>query len=91
VGFKFQAVSNTYYGWLRVKAPIGGGIALVTNEAGVFGAVAPKGEILGAGETTITPTPEPSVAALGGLALLACGAAGVREQRRRWLAAAKTN
>jgi hypothetical protein len=93
IGFRLvHSVNNTSYGWFRVQ---------LTNDAngrpaifgfladgnGIYGAYAPKGDGLQAGE--FAPIPEPSSFALGGLGLLALGAAGVREMRRRKAATVK--
>jgi hypothetical protein len=86
VGFKTQKNAQTYYGWLRVQENFGTNgapttLKLIDNGNGIFGAYGTTSDNVWVGQ--IVATPEPSVAALGGLALLACGAAGVREMRRR--------
>jgi hypothetical protein len=88
VGFKAHQNAQTYYGWLRVQIGFNNGgvpdnIQLVSKAGNpdIFGAYGTTSDNVWAGQ--IVATPEPSVAALGGLALLACGAAGVREMRRR--------
>ena len=87
IGMHFKAGGEDYYGWLKIKLgfDIGGfptSISLVANESGIYGAYGDN-TIL-AGQTVV---PEPSVVGLTGLGLLACGAAGVRELRRRRLQA----
>jgi len=86
VGFKKVAAGHTYYGWLRMQLTndAAGLIHKIDflQDAGSYGAYALKGDGL-----TIGAVPEPSVAALTGLGLLALGAAGVREMRRRQAAA----
>ena len=96
VGLKTVQNGHTYYGWLRVKVSGNAygamdSVSLVAVD-GIVGAYDTKDDVIidsFAAGVTVTPTPEPSVAALGGLALLACGAVGVREQRRRQAAAKK--
>jgi hypothetical protein len=88
VGFKAGS-HGSYYGWLRVKVSgNNNGVAdqvslLAVN--GIIGAYDnvsdPNFSSFKAG--SIVPTPEPATAALGGLGLLALGAQGVRELRRR--------
>lgn len=84
VGFK----TGSYYGWLRVKVVDAKNSLLpaeVTladkNGDGIYGAIGLASDHIKAGE--VAPVPEPSLAALGGLGLLALGAAGLRELRRR--------
>lgn len=84
LGFKAKEDGHTYYGWLRVRvngdsngAP--DQVSLVSIN-GIFGAYAPDADSIIAGELAV---PEPSATALTGLGLLAVGAAGVREMRRR--------
>lgn len=79
--------SKTYYGWLHVKVANDGSgfpyeVALMDqNGNGVYGAFGLASDHIKAGE--VAPIPEPSVEMLGGLGLLALGAEGVREMRRR--------
>mgnify|MGYP001549996691 CR=1 FL=1 len=87
IGFKQVNGTHTYYGWLRISVsetsqnqPLS--ISLVDNGDGIYGAFGLRTDGIKAGETA-SPVPEPSVAAIGGLGLLALGAAGVRELRRR--------
>lgn len=78
-GFKLVQNMHTYYGWMRAKVTFSGstptGISLVPKigTTNIYGAY---------GDNTMTAgaIPEPSVFGLG---LLALGAAGVREMRRR--------
>jgi hypothetical protein len=82
--------TGSYYGWLKVKVGFDAAhgwadqLSLVSNGNGVFGAF-DKISSTAADNFTVgtAATPEPSTLALGGLALLAMGAEGVREQRRR--------
>lgn len=91
--------TDDVYGWLRVQVranangyPVS--IKLVESQAnpGVFGAYNTKSSIAADDFKigTVNPIPEPSVVALSGLGLLALGAAGVREMRRRRSAAAES-
>jgi len=84
LGFKFSKSAQTYYGWLRAS------VFYFDNKIISFGLKGNSEGVYGAwGDPAITAgaVPEPSVAALGGLGLLALGASGVREMRRRLLAA----
>jgi hypothetical protein len=84
VGFKSDKNGHTYYGWLRVKvdgsASSAPDLVSLVPEDGVYGAYGLKSDDILAGETAV---PEPSATSLSGLALLALGATGVREMRRR--------
>jgi hypothetical protein len=91
IGFKGYQNGNTYYGWVRVKVTgdaggIPNSVSLVASadNPGIFGAydisTDPDIGTFTAGE--IAGVPEPTEAAIG-LGLLAFGAAGVREMRRR--------
>jgi hypothetical protein len=89
IGLKTQANGHTYYGWLRVKVTDeSNSVALVpsADNSSVFGAydisTDPNIGNFTAGEVAV---PEPGEAAVG-LGLLAFGAAGVREMRRRRVA-----
>ena len=84
--------AGSYYGWLKVKVSLGGNnapdeIQLVDNGDGIYGAFDKISDTSAdgfkVGSVATEPVPEPSVAAIGGLGLLALGAAGVRELRRR--------
>lgn len=83
--------SHYYYGWLRVKVTADGngrlnGIMFVADANGVFGAYnSAKDGAINVGDVAAIPEPSSAVAGLG---LLALGAAGVREFRRRRQAAA---
>jgi hypothetical protein len=95
VAFKTNLRSQTYYGWLHVKVSnnasgVPAEVSLISKngDPGVFGAFSLASDNLTAGETALA-APEPSVAAIDGLGLLALGAAGVRELRRRKAAARK--
>ena len=88
VGFKFNNGVHSYYGWLRVDVTGDGNgrptsLSLV-SEDGDVGAYALAdslgGQNIEAGQ--VSAIPEPTSMA-SGLALLALGAAGVREMRRR--------
>lgn len=83
-GFRFRSGTHYDYGWLRLKVgsdargrPLT--IALVDNGDNVVGAYRTDGQPILAGISSI---PEPASVA-GGLALLALGAVGIREWRRR--------
>lgn len=89
IGFRTNLNGQTYYGWLHVKVsndandlPFEVSLMSKNGDPGVFGAFGLASDNILAGETALA-APEPSVAALGGLGLLALGAAGVRELRRR--------
>lgn len=92
IAFKtFSSVAGTnYYGWLRVKVQ-GDSRGLPEefsfvdkNGDGIFGAYGLKSDNITAGETAPTSVPDAgSTAMLTGLALLALGAFGVHETRRR--------
>jgi len=88
VGFKRQLNAHTYYGWLRIQVQDDGNslpdkisFLAKNGDPGIYGAYALANSGITAGE--ISSVPEPSIAALGGLSLLALGARGVREMRRR--------
>ncbi|HVU24523.1 MAG TPA: hypothetical protein VHE13_10395, partial [Opitutus sp.] len=94
IGFKAYANSQTYYGWLRIKVQNGADglpsqISLVAKdgEPAVFGAFGLASDNVLAGQSFGTAIPEPANVP-GGLALLALGAAGVREFRKRRKSAA---
>jgi len=95
VGFKTNLRGQTYYGWLRVKVSNDGSdfpfeVSLISKngDPSVFGAYGLASDNITAGETALA-APEPSVAAIAGLGLLALGARGVREWRRRRAAVQK--
>jgi hypothetical protein len=85
VGFKSNWRGHTYFGWLRIKVTDSAtgypdAITLIDkNGDGIFGAFGLSSDSIKAGQTALA-VPEPSI---GGLCLLALGAAGVRELRRR--------
>ncbi|HVU38501.1 MAG TPA: hypothetical protein VHC95_09210 [Opitutales bacterium] len=88
IGFKGSHAGHSYYGWLNVKVtgdangyPIAVALVPKTGAPGVFGAydISTDPNINSFGTNSI---PEPADAAFG-LGLLAFGAAGVRELRRR--------
>jgi len=87
--------TGSYYGWLKVKVGLDSNgvpdqISLVDNGDGIIGAFDKTSEVSADGfNVGVTEAPEPSIAAIGGLGLLAFGAAGVREWRRRKAAAQK--
>ena len=88
VGFKVQQNAHTYYGWLRIQVEDDGNslpdkisFLAKSGDPGIYGAYGLANSGITAGE--ISSVPEPSIAALGGLSLLALGARGVREMRRR--------
>lgn len=91
VAFKQAANGHNYYGWLKVKVTENGNkqpteIQLVANSNGNYGAYDLVGNTTSDGFTVgddVVPVPEPIHPALVGLGLLAVGAAGVRELRRR--------
>lgn len=94
IGFKTNLRGHTYYGWLRVQVannafgdPSEVSLVAKAGDPGIYGAFGLPGDDIKAGE--IAPVPEPSAAAIGGLGLLALGAAGVREMRRRRKASEK--
>jgi len=88
IGFKFVHSAKNYYGWLKAQVQFNSSsshhfptaIALVPNTPGgtLFGAYGLAADNIVAGQV-----PEPSTIGLAGLGLLALGAAGVREMRRR--------
>ena len=97
IGLKGAKNGNTYYGWLRLQVrnnssgfPSQMKLVAAAGHPGVYGAFDLSADVAGDGFTagSVAAVPEPSAAALGGLALLALGAAGVREMRRRRQAAA---
>ena len=83
----FQA--GSYYGWLKVKVGLDADgvpnqISLVDDGNGIIGAFDKMSDAAADGFSVgVMAIPEPSIAAIGGLGLLALGAAGVRELRRR--------
>lgn len=83
--------SAGYYGWLHLKVVFAidghsAAVSLLPNTNGIFGAVVstsdPDAALFKTGQDALAAVPEPASVA-GGLALLALGAAGVRELRRR--------
>ncbi len=85
VGFQFQNSGIDYHGWLRVRVTldsrgVANSVTLLTKEGStdVYGAYD-----LASNPLTAGTVPEPSTVALSGLGLLALGATGVRELRRR--------
>lgn len=96
VGIRFALSGVTNYGWLRMRVnnsssgfpsqiymlPKAGSIS-------IFGAFDSKADIAADGFKvgSVAAVPEPSLEALTGLGLLAVGAAGLREMRRRKAAA----
>jgi hypothetical protein len=87
--------TGSYYGWLKVKVGLDADgvpnqISLVDDGNGIVGAFDKTSEALADGfNVGIVAAPEPSIAAIAGLGLLAFGAVGVREMRRRKAAAQK--
>lgn len=88
VGFEQKKSGHTYYGWLRVSVtadandkPDSVSLVAKAGDPGIYGAYGLASDDITAGQ--IAAVPEPSLAVLGGLGLLALGAAGVREMRRR--------
>jgi len=86
VAFKFHQGAQDYYGWLKLKLDFNSdvkpsSVSLIPVQGSIYGAYAPVGEGLKTGE--FSTVPEPSAVALTGLGLLALGAPGVRELRRR--------
>jgi hypothetical protein len=88
IGFKTDLRGHTYYGWLRVEVSNNGNgnpaaVTLVSKNGnpGVYGAFGLASDNITTGE--IAPVPEPSGMVIGGLGLLALGARGVKELRRR--------
>lgn len=85
LAFKATQGTHHYYGWLRVRVTDSAGkfpdeISLVADD-GIYGAYGLTSDDLKVGE--VAPVPEPSSLELSGLGLLAMGAAGVRELRRK--------
>jgi hypothetical protein len=94
--FRAKVGSHTYVGWLHpgVEALERGNFAdqvsLLAQDSNprIFGAYELIGDVTPAFTNgTIASAPEPSISTLSGLDLLALGAAGVREMRRRRSAA----
>lgn len=88
IGFKTNLRGHTYYGWMHVKVsnnangyPFEISVVSKNGDPGIFGAFGLAGDGITAG--AIAPVPEPSIATISGLGLLALGAQGVRELRRR--------
>lgn len=81
--------TGSYYGWLKVKVGLDSNgvpnkISLVDNGSGIYGAYDKASDVTADGFTVgAMAVPEPSVTTIAGLSLLAFGAAGVRELRRR--------
>lgn len=81
--------TGSYHGWLKVKVGLDADgvpnqISLVDNGSGIYGAYDNINDALADGFTVdAVAVPEPSLMAIGGLRLLAFGASGVRELRRR--------
>jgi hypothetical protein len=81
--------TGSYYGWLKVKVGLDADgvpnqLLLVDNGSGIYGAFDKIDDAQADGFTVgAVAVPEPSLMAIGGLGLLAFGAAGVRELRRR--------
>lgn len=88
IAFRNRLGAHTYYGWLRVQvtndaAGLPLQVTLVDkNGDGVYGAFGVASSGITAGQTAESAVPEPASVA-SGLALMALGAAGVRELRRR--------
>jgi hypothetical protein len=80
---------GSYYGWLKIRVGKDGGgapdsLSFLSNGSGVFGAIDKTSDPAGDGfNVGTTAAPEPSGMTIGGLALLALGARGVKELRRR--------
>lgn len=81
---------GSYYGWLKVRVGKNTGgapdaISFLTNGNGDFGALDKTSNSGADGFTvgTVAPVPEPSAFTIAGLGLLALGAQGLRELRRR--------
>ncbi len=92
IGFRVQVTGGYNYGWLHVQVgkdangrPAFIGITPGPNTGGIAGAY--NSALNGAMTAGATAIPEPASVATG-LALFALGAVGVREHRRRKLAAA---
>ncbi|MEO6847901.1 MAG: PEP-CTERM sorting domain-containing protein, partial [Chthoniobacterales bacterium] len=92
VGLKGSHSGHLYYGWLRLKVtnnsngiPIQMSLIAADGHPDIYGAFDRADQVDGDMFKTgsIAAVPEPSITALGGLGLLALGAAGVREMRRR--------
>ena len=87
IGFRFQHSDNVYNGWLRVGVSFDGdnpvGISLLSKNSSsdIYGAWS-TGDIHAGEVVSVAAVPEPAQVATG-LGLLALGAAGVREFRRR--------
>lgn len=88
LGFKATQGTNHYYGWVRLKVTDSAGgfpdqFALVDKSSdGIFGAFGSPSDQIKAGEIA-TSVPEPPSFDITGLGLLALGAQGIREMRRR--------
>lgn len=92
VGLKGSHSGHLYYGWLRLKVtnnsngiPIQMSLIAADGHPDIYGAFDRADQVDGDMFKTgsVAAVPEPSITALGGLGLLALGAAGVREMRRR--------
>ncbi len=96
VGIRFTLGGVTNYGWLRMRVnnsaygfPSQVYMLPKAGSISIFGAFDNKADIEADGFKvgSVAAVPEPSVEALSGLGLLAVGAAGLREMRRRKAAA----